>query len=192
MRVLLIQGHPDPSPARFLCALAREYHDGALAKGHEVKTVDLARIHVPLLASRDQWQSADLDAPLRDAQQAIQWADHLVLFYPLWLGEMPALVKAFLEQVLRPGFAVELEAKGRWSMLLGGRSARVVITMGMPAPIYRWYFGAHSLKSLKRNILAFCGIRPVRHTLIGNVEGCSAVDRALLLRKMRALGRRAA
>jgi putative NADPH-quinone reductase len=192
MRVLLIQGHPDRSQGRFLRALAREYREGALAKGHEVRTVDLSGINVPLLRSREEWQSAVPELPLREAQEAIRWANHIVLFYPLWLGEMPALVKAFLEQVLRPGFAVSVQASGRWSMLLRGRSARVVVTMGMPAPVYRWYFGAHSLKSLKRNILGFCGIRPVRHTLVGNVEGCSAVERALQLRKLRALGRRAA
>ena len=30
---------------------------------------------------------------------------YLVLFFPLWLGDMPALLKGFLEQVARPGFA---------------------------------------------------------------------------------------
>ena len=43
----------------------------------------------------------------------------------------------------------------------------------MPALICRWYFGAHSLKSLERNILSFAGIRPNQHTLIGMIEGMS-------------------
>ena len=51
--------------------------------------------------------------------------------------------------------------------------ARVVVTMGMPAFVYRWVFGAHSLKSLERNILRFCGIRPIRETLVGSVETAS-------------------
>jgi putative NADPH-quinone reductase len=94
-----------------------------------------------------------------------------VFFFPLWLGDMPALLKGFLEQVARPGFAFKangdnkMPAKG-----LKGRSARVVVTMGMPAFLYQWYFGAHSVKSLKRNILGFVGIAPVRTTLIGMVE----------------------
>ena len=54
--------------------------------------------------------------------------------------------------------------------MLTGKSARIIITMGMPALIYRWYFGAHSLKSLERNILGLCGIKPVRESLIGMVE----------------------
>lgn len=47
---------------------------------------------------------------------------------------------------------------------------RVVVTMGMPALLYRWYFRAHSVKSLERNILGFVGISPVNETLIGMVD----------------------
>jgi len=192
MRIALIQGHPDASPGRYLRALAREYREGALAAGHEVRVIDLAAIRFPLLESQREWQSSRPVASIRKAQQAVRWARHVALFYPLWLGEMPALVKAFLEQALRPGFAMRMGRNGRWKTLLGGRSARVVVTMGMPASAYRWFFGAHSLKSLERNILGFCGMRPIRHTLIGNVEGCTAEDRALQLRRLRELGRRAA
>jgi hypothetical protein len=62
--------------------------------------------------------------------------------------------------------------------------------MGMPALAYRWYFHAHSLKSLERNILRFSGIGPIRDTLIGSVEADAAVRQAWL-RKMRSLGRAA-
>jgi len=59
--------------------------------------------------------------------------------------------------------------------------------MGMPALFYRFYFGAHSVKSFERNILKLIGIKPVRHTLIGGVEG-SADDRRRRLEELRALG----
>jgi len=39
---------------------------------------------------------------LVDAQAAVSRADHLVLLFPLWLGTMPAVVKALLKQILRP------------------------------------------------------------------------------------------
>jgi putative NADPH-quinone reductase len=60
--------------------------------------------------------------------------------------------------------------------------------MGMPALFYRWYYRAHSLKSLERNILAFCGIKPVRASVVGSVEGMSAAKRKSWLAKMAALG----
>ena len=43
--------------------------------------------------------------------------------------------------------------------------------MGMPVLAYRWWFGAHSLKSLERNILKFAGIRPVKESLFGTCLG---------------------
>jgi putative NADPH-quinone reductase len=128
---------------------------------------------------------------VRQAQEAIRWADHLVILYPLWLGTMPALLKAFLEQAFRPGFAIGRGGSGSsWKKLLTGKSARVVVTMGMPALVYRWFFRAHSLKSLERNILGFVGIGPIRETLIGTVEA-SAASRERWLAKLRALGARA-
>ena len=102
---------------------------------------------------------------------------------------MPALLKAFFEQVFRPGFAVAYQESGRMpKKLLDGKSARIVVTMGMPAFIYRWYFLAHSLKSLERNILGFAGIRPIKESLIGMVEGMKESQRTTWLDKMRRLG----
>ena len=108
-----------------------------------------------------------------------------MFFYPLWLGGMPALLKGFLEQVLRPGFAFSMDKAS--AKKLKGRTARIVVTMGMPALIYRWYFGAHGLKMLKRSILGFCGIGPVGSTLFGAVEG-NPRGRDAALAKMRVLG----
>jgi putative NADPH-quinone reductase len=119
------------------------------------------------------------------------WAEHIVIFFPLWLGDMPAVLKAFFEQALRPGFAIGKATPGRmWKRLLSGRSARLVVTMGMPAFFYRLYYRAHSLKSLKRNILEFCGISPVRTTIIGMIEGANRARQGWLA-KISILGRNA-
>ena len=191
-RIAIIQGHPDPRGDRYGHALAKAYAEGATGAGHEVRTIDLARLEFPLLRSREEWDTGAPPDPVRRAQDTIGWADHLVIFYPLWLGTMPALLKAFLEQAFRPGFAIGHGGSGSsWKKLLTGRSARVVVTMGMPALVYRWFFRAHSLKSLERNILGFVGIGPIRETIIGMVEG-SPASRERWLAKLRALGGRAA
>jgi putative NADPH-quinone reductase len=62
------------------------------------------------------------------------------------------------------------------------------VTMGMPALVYRWFFRAHSLKSLKRNVLSFTGIKPIRTTLIGNIEGLPDQQRMSRLDEIRGLG----
>ena len=63
--------------------------------------------------------------------------------------------------------------------------------MGMPAFFYRfWYFG-HGIASMRRNILNFVGISPVRETLLGLVEGVSDSRRRKWIVAMHALGKRA-
>ena len=126
----------------------------------------------------------------KDGSPRVSGVEPLFAVGELWLGSMPALLKAFLEQVFRPGFAFsKTEAGKTWKKSLTGKSARIVVTMGMPAFVYRWYFGAHSLKRLERNILGFCGIGPIKESLIGMVEAKDGGKREKWLEKIQALGR---
>ncbi|MBA4343670.1 MAG: dehydrogenase [Methylibium sp.] len=188
-RILILQGHPDSTAPHFCHALAEAYAAGAVAAGHELRQVDVAWLDFPLLRSKQDWEHGMLPASLLEAQQAIGWCEHVVIFFPLWLGEMPALLKGFLEQVARPGFAFNSEGGNPLAhKALSGRSARVVVTMGMPALVYRYFYRAHSLKSLERNILGFVGIAPIKETLIGMIEGMDEAQRQKWLDKLRALG----
>jgi putative NADPH-quinone reductase len=192
MRIALIQGHPDPRAGHFGHALADAYALAAKEAGHELRTIEVARLDFPLLRNAREWEGEAIPESIRDAQRTIAWAEHLVMVFPLWLGDMPALLKGFFEQALRPGFAIGKAQPGRmWKKLLKGRSARIVVTMGMPAFFYRLYYRAHSVKSLKRNILEFCGVSPVRTSVIGMVEGGKLGKRELWLAKMHDLGRAA-
>jgi putative NADPH-quinone reductase len=169
-RIAIIDGHPDPDRARFVHALADAYAQGAEAGIHEVRRIDVAAVDFPVLRSATEWRETEPAAAIHRAQIDIRWADHLVILYPLWLGDMPALLKAFLEQVMRPGFAIDETVSADGTKLLGGRSARIIVTMGMPASFYRFFYRAHRLKILARNILGFAGIAPLRHSIIGSVE----------------------
>ena len=192
-RILLIQGHPDATEPHLCHALASSYAQGAEGAGHAVRHIKLAELDFPLLRSQQAWQKGNIPDSLKPAQEDIAWAEHIVFFFPLWLGDMPALLKGFLEQVARPGFAFTYEEGGSpWGKkALTGRSARVVVTMGMPALVYRWYFRAHSVKSLERNILGFVGIAPVNETLVGLTGDMKADDAAKWLTKLKRLGERA-
>lgn len=188
--IVIIDGHPDRQHDHFLHTLARAYATGANAQGHSVRWIRLAELSVPLLNSRQDWEDEELPENLRSAQQAIEWAQHLAIFFPLWLGGMPAALKALLEQLFRPGFAFHSASGSRWTERLSGRSARSVVTMGMPALVYRFYYGALGTRLLRRNILNFVGISPVRTTIIGNVEA-STKRNAAQLRNMVTIGGRA-
>ncbi|MCP8938274.1 NAD(P)H-dependent oxidoreductase [Alsobacter sp. SYSU M60028] len=191
-RILILQGHPDPAPGHLCDALAKAYAEGARAAGHDVEMIEIATLDVPFLRTQEAFEHAGPPPSLADAAGALARAQHIVLVFPLWLGTMPALVKAFLEQTFRPGVAFAYREKGFPEKKLAGRSARIVVTMGMPAFVYRWFYMAHGVQALKRSILNFVGISPVRVTYLGGVGGASASAREGWLARMRELGRSAA
>ncbi|MGF1477687.1 MAG: NAD(P)H-dependent oxidoreductase [Geminicoccaceae bacterium] len=188
--ILIINGHPDPSEERFCHALARSYASGATAGGYDIQHLRVAALDFPWLAGADDFENRTPPQAIQAAQDQIRRANHLVIVYPLWLGSMPAILKAFFEQTFRPDFAFERTTKDWPKPGLAGRSARVVVTMGMPAPAYRWYYLAHSLKSLERNILKFSGIKPVRETLIGGIGEIDQTQRQRWLTRLETLGQR--
>ncbi len=185
--ILILQGHPDPEKSHLCHAIAGEYRTAALQSGHHVQVISIADQDIPFLRSKVEWESDDLPQVAIDGQAAVSAADHIVLIYPLWMGDIPAIVKAWIEQVLRQGFAFQMDQKG-WKAALSGKSARVIVTMGMPGFAYRFFFLAHSLRSLDRNILKFCGIRPVRWSIFGNAEDPTGKAQAGFLEKAAELG----
>jgi len=191
-RIVILDGHPDANRACFVHALADAYADGATDAGHEVRRINVASLDLQSLHSSAEFLQGTPSETIRNCQQDIAWCGHLVILFPLWLGDMPGLLKILLEQVARPGFAISAaKDKGLPRKLLKGKSARIIVTMGMPTLFYKWYYRAHSVKNLERNILAFVGIAPVRRTLLGMVEGVSDAHRRSWLEKIRALGAKA-
>lgn len=188
-RILIINGHPDAAPTRFCAALAEAYAKGAIACGHEVRRVSLGGLDVPLLASQAEFDTAP-PAHIAALQADLSWAEHLVLVFPLWLGGAPAKLKALLEQLMRRGFGFQIDAKGM-SARLRGRSARLIVTMGMPAAVYRLYFGAQGVMSVERGVLRLTGMNPVRDTFFGGVATASPTRRRTWLDRVEKLGAKA-
>lgn len=186
-KILLLQGHPDISQPHLCHALASSYIAGAEGAGHAVRRVNVAELDFPLLRSQKDFETGSVPPSLRPVQDDLLWADHMVILFPLWAGDMPALLKGFFEQLMRPSFSGE-HASFFDKKVLSGRSAHVVVTMGMPAAIYRWYFRAHSVKSLERNLLGIVGIAPVNETLIGMTDNMKAADAGKWLAKLKRLG----
>ncbi len=190
-RVLIINGHPDPSPKRFCAALCDAYAAGARATGREVRRLEVGALDLPSMRSAEDFVGGPLTPDVQRAQAGIVWADHLVFVHPLWLGAAPALFKTFCEQVFRYGFAIPhpgTQARTPTG-LLKGRSARIIVTMGMPALFYRLGFGAFGVRGFERSVLGLSGVRPIRRTLIGQVEGAPEARRRWLM-EVRRLGER--
>lgn len=186
--VCIIQGHPHATGKHLCHALAQAYADGAKAAGARVRRIDIGTMKFSLLDNPADFGTAPPDE-IKSAQEAIRAADHVVVIYPLWLGTMPAIVKGFFEQLCRNNFAISNDAKGGWpKQMLKGKTARVIVTMGMPAAAYKLFFGAKGVKSFESGILGMAGMKPIRETLIGGVGALSRPKVEALLARTRRLG----
>lgn len=188
-KILIIQGHPDPFADHYCHALANAFSIGAHETGHKVDLIHVAKLHFPLIHSQDEFENTSPPEDILNAQSLIRQAEHIAIFFPIWLGTMPALLKGFMEQVFRPNFGFDMSNPEKMPVkLLKGKSAHLYVTMGMPAVLYNRYFGAHGIKNLKRNILKFSGIKPVEYSLIGMVEKKDNTQREKWLSKVHSDG----
>jgi NAD(P)H dehydrogenase (quinone) len=160
MKILLLDGHPDSD--RLLTHLLDHYQELLQTKG------DVQRINV-----RDLTFAPDLahgfatlqpwEPDLVRVAHAISDADHLVIGFPLWWGAEPALLKGLMDRVLLPGFAYKYHRENVWwDRLLSGRSADVIVTMDTPPLYLRLAFGDAVMRRWKRQVLGFCGVKPIR------------------------------
>jgi NAD(P)H dehydrogenase (quinone) len=175
----------NPMPDSYSEALGQAYLRGAESGGHEAKLFMLARMNFDAILREGYRRAQALEPDLVVARKALLASDHLVFVFPLWCGDMPAILKGFIERVLQPDLLAIQGSHDRasWS-ILKGKSARIIMTMGMPGWFYRWYFGAHALKLFKRNILHFTGVSPVRSTVYGMVVGVGDETRKKWLREV--------
>jgi putative NADPH-quinone reductase len=191
-RILVINGHPDRRKHHLCTSMVEAYIEGASAAGHTIHRIDLAGFSFPMLHSQDEFEEQKIPQELENAAEDILWAEHIVFVFPLWLGTMPALLKAFFEQVMRPGIAFEYDKNGGMAKaMLKGRSAHLFVTMGMPPIVYRLWFMNHGVAALRRGILNFVGIRPVRETYYGMLDRASDETRQKWIAQVKDFGRRA-
>ena len=186
--ILVILGHPRSDS---LCAsMAWAYAEGARQAGAQVRFLNVGQ-----LAFNPAFQGYDAEQPLEPdllaAQADITWARHLVWVYPIWWGAMPALLKGFIDRVFLPGYAFKYrKGSSLWDKLLAGRSAELLVTMDSPPWYFRWVTRMPGHHQMKKAILEFSGIQPVRVHSFGPVRSASAERLAQRVDKARQLGKR--
>ncbi|WP_263138704.1 NAD(P)H-dependent oxidoreductase [Pseudomonas sp. RIT-PI-AD] len=168
--ILVILGHPSSDS---LCAhLADAYVSGATQAGHQVRQIRLGDLAFDPILHEGYKKIQPLEPDLVQAQEAITWANHLVFVYPTWWGAMPALLKGFFDRIFLPGFAFKYRDNSKfWDRLLAGRSAHLLVTMDTPPWYYRWVFRMPGHNQMKKTILEFSGIKPVKVSNFGPILG---------------------
>ncbi|WP_394553174.1 NAD(P)H-dependent oxidoreductase [Agromyces sp. MMS24-JH15] len=163
-RILLVIG--TPLAGSYVHALADAYAEAARAADAEVRVADLATVRfphdpadrgelrVPSDGGRDH-----LDPAIRDLQDDVAWADHLVFVYPQWWGTYPAALSAYIDRVYTSGFAFRYGRGHVSEPLLAGRTARILMTMDSPGLWNRLVYRNASETSLSRAVLRYCGVQ---------------------------------
>jgi putative NADPH-quinone reductase len=183
-------GHPQHNT--FCEALGKAYVEGAQGAGHVASLFLLSQTSFDPILREGYRREQTLEPALARAYAALAACDHLVIVFPLWCGDMPALLKGFIERILQPDLIARQDSESAMNWhIFERKSARIVMTMGMPVSIYRWWYRGHALKLLTRNILHFIGIKPVRNTLYGMVATSKPEQRERWLAEMRVLGAKA-
>ncbi len=188
-KILLINGHPDIESFNF--ALMDAYKKGVLSSNNELKEIIVRELDFNLNLQYGYRKRTDLEPDLIICQEKIQWADHIVLFYPVWWGSIPAILKGFFDRVLLPGFAFEKrENSVWWDKKLKGKSARIICTLDQPTWYYRLVYSAPTHKAVKKMTLQFCGINPVKITSIGSLRLSKERFREKWISKIESLGKK--
>ncbi|HKJ08217.1 MAG TPA: NAD(P)H-dependent oxidoreductase [Gammaproteobacteria bacterium] len=188
MNVLVILGHPRETS---LCgAIAEAFTKGARDATGAVNVLRVGDMafepDVVAPSPNDQLTETDVQS----ARRLITWADHLVLVFPTWWGGVPARMKAFFDRVLAPGFAFRHHADSQhWDKLLEGRTAHLITTMDTPHWVYKWIYRNPGLNAVARATLGYCGVRTVRTTVFGPVEGSTEAQRKQWLQRAEKQGR---
>lgn len=186
-KIAIIVGH---SMQQTLCdGFAEAYERGARAAGHEVKLFALSRLNFDPILRGGYRHEQPLEPDLQAAYEWMARSDHWVIVFPLWCGDMPAILKGFIERILQPDLIRRhgTESAMNWR-IFENKSARLIMTMGMPTLFYRFWYGANTIRLLKRNILHFIGVKPVRETLFGMVADVRPEKRHEWLKQVEALG----
>lgn len=188
-RIFVLLGHPGDKS--LTCFFGRQYIEGAKSSDHEVRVEHIGSLDFDPVLWEGHSEVQKLEPDLKRVQENIKWADHLVLVFPIWWGDMPGILKGMFDRMFLPGFAFKFHKSGfMWERLLKRKSARIIVTMDNFPLIQRLFFGSFT-STVKRSLLWFSGVKPVRLTSIGRVSKMSEVKKKSWQRKIRKLGEKA-
>ena len=182
-KILIINGHPNPSSFNF--GIAESYLKGAIASGAQVETITIASLNFNPNLQFGYQKRTELEPDLLESWEKIKRADHLVWIHPVWWGGLPAITKGFIDRLFLPGMAFQYrENSVWWDKLLKGKTAHIITTLDQPGWYYRFFYGRPSVNQLKKSTLEFCGVKPVKVSYIGIIKTATDFQREKWLQEV--------
>jgi putative NADPH-quinone reductase len=184
MNLLIILGHPGANS--FNHALAAGVRDALRGDGHAVVFHDLcAEGFDPVLPHDEIPESAPLPAAIQRHCAELRAADGIVIVQPNWWGQPPAVLKGWIDRVIRPGVAYRFVAgdsgEGVPVGLLQAKAAVVLNTSNTPDAREKEAFGDPLDAIWKRCVFDLCGVRQVQRRTFSVVVASTPEQRAAWL-----------
>lgn len=144
MKISVILAHPHPGS--FNHAIAEAAISTLHRSGHEVRFHDLCEEGFdPLVPYEELPRDAQLPPDIARHRAEIAAADGIVIVHPNWWGQPPAILKGWIDRVIRPGVAYEFlegdSGEGIPNGLLRARTAIVFNTGNTDIERERRVFG---------------------------------------------------
>ncbi len=190
MNVSVILAHPDQGS--FNHAIADATVTALKENGHQVLFHDLyAEQFDPVLPPDETPKSAALPREVTKHCEELALADGIVVIHPNWWGQPPAILKGWIDRVIRPGVAYEFlegdSGEGVPCGLLRARTALVFNTSNTTEERERTVFG-DPLEALWKNcIFGLCGVSNVHRRTFSVMVTSTETKREAWLNEVREL-----
>jgi putative NADPH-quinone reductase len=187
LKISVILAHPDPQS--FNHAIASTVVTQLVKNGYLVKFHDLyAEKFNPLLPASEIPMDAPLPPDIRIHCEEVKLADGIVIVHPNWWGQPPAVLKGWIDRVIRPGVAYRFlegdSGEGIPVGLLKARAAVILNTANTPIDREREVFGDPLQRLWKNCIFDLCGVPTFFREMFTVVVTSSHAARAVWLQKV--------
>ena len=188
--ISIILAHPNPQS--FNHAIAASAAAAVRGLGREAVLHDLCQEQFPPLLSYAEFpETARLDPLTARHCQEIASAEGIIIVHPNWWGMPPAILKGWLDRVLRPEvayrFAVNDKGEGVAIGLLQAKAAIVFNTANTPADRERALFGDPLETLWKTCVFDLCGVKNVQRRTFSVIVTSTPEQRAQWLEEVRAI-----
>jgi putative NADPH-quinone reductase len=190
MRISIILGHPNPGS--FNHAIADAARKQLLADGHGVDFHDLyAEGFDPLLQPSELVSNGPIPDQVERYCAEAASADGIIIVHPNWWGQPPAMLKGWVDRVLRAGIAYRFlegdNGEGIPVGLLRAKAAIVFNTSNTPAEREQVVFGDPLEALWKRCVFELCGVQRVDRRMFNVIVTSTPEERRQWLAEVRSM-----
>ncbi|KAF7597878.1 MAG: NAD(P)H dehydrogenase [Candidatus Dactylopiibacterium carminicum] len=162
MSILIVLSHP--KPGSFNHAIAEALRDTLQAAGKSVVLRDLqAEGFDPVYSADEMLRDAVLPPQVQASIDEMMKAEGIIFVHPNYWSTPPAMLKGWLDRVLRPGvcyrFQTGPDGKGYVQSLIVATAGMVVTTANTPDDVDRHVYGDPLQNFWEKCVFGFFGIR---------------------------------